>query len=325
MTEKNLLLVSGSDDFRRERVVRQITRKRVSSGWKSEVLNGDDPSLEVSLGAVGILFAEKRVIVIRHPEKAPLSLLQAQITEPNRDVLLVLDHEGEIKASSLFYKNFVSKLPKGVAKNFTEVPSYKARDDAYQFVMEEVSALGNTLEEALAYVLVDRVGTDLGVLSFELLKASLFAGEKNPITSNVLRATMAPLMDLGGQPLLDAISDCNRPKTMLELRRIELSGGSDQTIRICGAFLSPSFLRWMAAIHLHQSGVSPANAAGRASANPWYWEHKILAPALRWGYRGCRVLVEAVAEAQTAVFQGVLSPWNILEVRLLRAFGSRKP
>ena len=122
---------------------------------------------------------------------------------------------------------------------------------------------------------------------------------------------------------MDAISSGNLKVTLAELRRVQLYGGSDPTIRICGAYLAPAFLRWLAAVHLHQSGVSSKSAAERASANPWYWENKVLPPALRWGYKGCRMLVESVAEAQSSVFRGALSPWNLLETGLIRAFRAK--
>lgn len=320
MTAPSVLLVAGGDEFRRSRLIRTIATTRSKKGWKIESISGKDPALEETLASYGSFLAESCVVLLSDPEKADLSVLLSQIQHPNESVLLVMDHDGEVSASSVFHKKIVTNLPKECIRVFPAVPFYKAAENAASLVQEEAKVRGVRIDANLAEALVTKTGTDLGFLTFEVLKAAMITPRGEPITATTLKSTMAPILDLGHDSLVEAIGSHNLPWAVREMARYRAGESSDPTIKFCGQALSPTVIRWLQASVLHDSKIDPKSAAARVNANPWYWEHKVLPPAVRWGTHGCVRLLNSISEAQQAVFQGASSPWNLLEIGIIRAF-----
>lgn len=312
-----LWLVTGADDHRRRRFVQTVTSKRRSEGWTVQSLEGTDPEgVSRLLSSSGVLFGGYTLGVVSTPEKLPQALLKAHLSDPDPSVTLLLVFEGDKPPAVLS-----DVVPKSHTKSFPLPPFYKMEEYSCDYVKEELRGWGCRMEGALAVALVRKVGTDLGVLQFEIAKACLLTKAKGglDVTPEVLRDTLAPLSECDGSAVLEALASRVEKRVALELRRYKDSKGGDPTLELCGRVLSPAFLRWFQAAHLSVSGVSAAAGAGRVGANPWYWEHKILPPARAWGVVGCKELLAVTARAQSAVFGGLLRPWTLLEAGLLHA------
>jgi DNA polymerase III delta subunit len=205
-------------------------------------------------------------------------------------------------------------------KVFVLPPFYKREEYAASFVQEEAKSRGTSIEPSIALSLVRRVGTDLGMLSFEVQKVSLLVGAGVAITATHLKETIAPLAEIDGSAILDALGMKNMKRLIAEMRKYQVSRGGDPTIELCGRTLTPALTRWLQAAHLAEAGMSAAAAAGSVGANPWYWEHKILPYAMRWRIAGCARLLGIVAKAQTLVFRGGVAPFAYLEASFLALF-----
>lgn len=307
-----VLVVAGSDEFQRRRLVRQITTKRTLDGWNVHPVDaGVDDEVESALSSLA-LFTANTLLVVERPEKLDASVLKSQLDDPDPTLVMLLVSEADKLASPL------DAVPKTLVKTFSLPAFYKLEEHASAFAVQEAKSRGKELTPSLATALVRKVGTDLGVLAFEIQKAALYAGSEPKLTPEHLRATVAALLESDGSAIADALAAQNRKAFVLEMDRFRSAKGSDPTIELCGRVLSPNVLRWLQAAHLHASGLSPAAAAGSVGANPWFWEHKVLPAALRWRVSGCASLVRIIASAQDATFRGSVSPWGLLQSGLLR-------
>ena len=317
-----LLVVYGTDDFRRERFLRSVVGKNVKDGWAISHVDVGTPSAEGAVGdilsTVGVLFSQPTLCVLRKPEKASeglVKLLKVHAGESGEPmVVFLLVYETDKPSGHLW-----DLVPKSAHKGFPLPAFYKMEEAAVSFVAEE--ARGFKVDTNLATALVRKVGTDFGVLSFEVSKIVTLARSLGVtvVTPEMVKQAMAPLSESDGSGVLDALAFKSTPKVARELEAFRKSKGGDPTIELCGRVLSPSLLRWLQAAHFHASGLSPTVAAGRLSANPWYWENKVLPPARAWGVPGLAKLLSVVAQSQEAVFRGSICPWVVLESGLLRA------
>ena len=310
------LLVAGTDEHRRRVFIREFISKFSKDGYLIHPLDGTDRNgLQGVLSSVGVLFSNHTLVVITHPEKVAPEDVADHLQDPSPYLLLLLVSEDDKPSGGI-----LDGFPAANTKLFSLPPFYKMDEHAADYARELCKSQGVSLPEPLARALVKKVGNDLGVVSFEIDKALHLAralGVKalEPVH---IKATMAPLSELDGGPLVDALGTRNRRAISDELARYKKSKKGDPTIEVCGRSLTPSVLRWLQASYLHGKSVSPASAAGRVGSSPWYWEHRVLPCARNWGVDGCRELLGVIAKSQEAVFSGAINPWGILESGVLR-------
>jgi len=303
----SVLIVGGSDDFLRRRLISKITTARRSEGWNVLAVDGKEKGALDAVFATSMMFGTPTLCIVENAEKVDPGVIRSQVTDPDPNVTVVLVTESDKPSAAVF-----ESVPKESVKIFTLPPFYKREEYATNFAVAEAKARGCVLDPTLAGALVKKVGADLGVLSFEILKAATYAGP-GTITAEHLREVMAPLMEADGTAVLEALGSKNLKRLMLEMAKYRETRGGDPTIELCGRIITPAVTRWLQAAHMHQSGMSAGAGAGAVGANPWYWEHKVLPYAVRWRVGGCAALIRAMARAQTLVFQGAVSPWSYLE------------
>lgn len=316
MKQPPALLVAGSDDHRRRVFLRNLTAKFVMDGYTIRPCDGSDRAdLQAIMASIGVLFENNTLVVITHPEKVVPEDVADHLQDPITCLLLLLVSE-EDKPSGGILDGF----PAAHTKLFPLPPFYKMDEHAADYARELCKAEGVDLPEVLARALVKKVGNDLGIVSFEVDKAVRLTKRLGVkvLEPAHLKGTIASLTEQDGGTLVDALGTRNRRHISEELLRYKKSKRGDPTIEVCGRSLTPAVLRWLQASYLQGKGVSPAAAAGRVGASPWYWEHRVLPCARNWGVPGCRELLEVVGNAQESVFSGAVNPWGILESGVLR-------
>lgn len=310
------LLVAGTDGHRRRVFVRDFVTKCVKAGYTPHPLDGADrEGLQTLVSTVGVLFPNPTLAVIQRPEKVVADDVTEHLRSPNPYLVLLFVSEQDKPSGGA-----LDGFPAAHTKTFSLPPFYKLDDHAADYACEVAKSRGVDLSERLARALVKAVGNDLGVLTYEVSKAVMLVRSLGVkvVEPSHLRATLAPLMELDGSNVLDALGTRGARAISDELSRYRNSKRSDPTIELCGRTLTPAVLRWMQAVTMQSGGMSVASAAARVGANPWYWEHKILPAARAWGVAGCRALLGVIAHAQTAVFEGAIRPWIFLESGILR-------
>lgn len=311
-----MLLVGGTDVHRRRVFVRDLVTRCERQGYTTQTLVGTDRSgLQALVGSVGVLFPNPTLAIVTTPEKMSLEDMADHIREPNPSLVFLLLSEADKPAGAV-----IEKVPATHTKLFSLPPFYKLDEHASEYAVGLAKARGVVLPEKLARGLVRLVGNDLGVVSFEVDKLVRLV---KPLSVTViepshLRGSIASLSEMDGSSVVEALGTRTRKSIADELSRYKSVKKGDPTIELCGRVLTPTVLRWLQAAYLHEKGSTPSAAAGRVGSSPWYWEHKVLPSARAWGLVGCRHLLSAIAHAQSAVFAGALSPWNLLESGLLR-------
>ncbi len=299
--------------------VRDFLSKVTTHGYTVQPVDGADRgALQTIMGTVGVLFPNPTAVVISRPEKVHPDDVSDHLREPNPLITLLLVSEVDKPSGGI-----LDGVPASQIKTFPLPPFYKLDEHAAEYAIARAKEKGVDLPDALARALVRRVGNDLGVVSFEAEKAARLAlalGVKVLEPAN-LRGTLAPLTELDGSTVVDALGTKNARALSDELSRYKASKKGDPTIEFCGRTLTPAVFRWLQASSLHERGWSVTAASGRVGASPWYWENKILPVARLWGVEGCGKILEVISRAQSAVFDGAVRPWAILESGLLRLAG----
>lgn len=315
MSEPGVFLVGGSDLHRRRLFLRRLLAARQREGWTVQWLTGaDGAALAEVIGTAGVLFDNRTMAVVESPAKLPLALVRDQLLDPNPSVVVVLVVDSDKAEGPV-----AEAVPEAARKFFPLPPYYKLDDAAALYAVEVARGMGMPLEADLARALVGRVGNDGGVVYYEVHKACALARATgaNALTAAVLRGSLASLNESDGSGVVAALAERNVVRVATELNRYWTARRSDPTVELCGRVLSPAVLKWLQAAHLQRLGMSPAGAAGRMGANPWYWEHKVLPAARAWGVGGCARLLRVIAAGQLAVFSGGLSPWVRFNAQLL--------
>lgn len=312
-----MLVVSGGQTILRQRFLRHVRSTQAKEGWAVIDIDGTDiTSVRDALQGGGMFVEGMTLAVVHHPTKLDLTMLKRHAESKDYVTTLLLHIEGNPDGRTKFGK-YVKSLSK-VHRSFPLPDEWKAPEVAAEFVLAEVKEHGMTMRPALAQALIARVGSDLGMLSFEVQKMALLADAKGTkvIDRDEIKGAMAPIAEASVAPIVDALSARNRKKLSRALRRLRQTSKSDPTMRICG-LLRTMVTRWIQAAYL--DALPPRAAAAELGMNPWYFEKKILPSARRWGKVGTVRLASDLAASERAVLNGSLSPWTVLTARLLAA------
>mgnify|MGYP001248618850 CR=1 FL=1 len=320
----SVLAVTGAQEFLRRRYLKGVQRSFLEQGYKLDYADGSDKSeLLTALYGTTDLFLDddrKTVVFVSNPEKADINLIKGHSEKKDQDVVLVLDHPGEPRGNTRF-GIFVKSLGKAHA-NFPEPPFWEAERVAASFCMNEADSYGKTLTLDKASALVQRVGTDLGFLAFEIQKMCILADVdgSDEITVDHINDGMAPLLQASVNPLMEALAMRDRKGIMRSLERIRLTAKDDPTIQIT-RLLWVSVSKWLAASDLVEKNVPPDDAASRMGIKPWLYVNKVLPQVRRWPRKDVAKLVRVLAGAERAVFNGGIKPWAVLTTGLIGVCG----
>jgi len=313
-----VLVVSGGQVVLRRRFLQQVIRAQQEAGWSVVQVDGSDPaSVRDALQGGGLFDEGNTLAVVEKPHKMNLELLELHHESKGGDVTLLLNIEGEPDGRTKFGK-LVKKKMVGVHKGFPKPTEWKAPEVAVEFVLAEAKAHDKTIRPALAHALVQRVGTDIGMLAFEIQKMSLLADSFGScvIEQREVKGGMAAIAEASVGPIIEALATRNRKRLSKALARLRKTSKADPTMRIC-RFLGSSVLKWVQAAHL--DALPPKAAAQELGINAWYFENKILPPAKRWGKAGTVSLAADLAASERAVLNGAINPWMVLTTRLMAA------
>lgn len=313
-----VLAVTGSEDFLRRRDLFATIQAQQKSGWSVSYVDGSKPgALELALSNSSFFLEDPRnLLVVSNPEKLKVELLQDHLASTEYDSVILLHMEGDPKANTKVGK-FISSLGKW-HHHFPEPDKdYKKKDVASSFCVSEAKRRGKTLSSSFADQMVDRLGTDLGFLSFEMLKVCTLADAegKTDISLDMIKGAMAPL----NQTESIIISDALLTKSPLALgaafRRVRKSPKEDPTIQV-SQMLGSIALGWLEVASLRDQGKSPDEIVGLLGKNDWYVKNKLLPSLQRWSSLDLIELIQALSWAQQTQRNGSISPWSCLCSRL---------
>lgn len=327
---------AGTEDFLRGRDITRKVQQLTRQGYELLEVGPGSPLSSVLSG--GVLFSSKRVLLVRDAlelkEEEVLTLDRA-LEDPDTEIILDLPvnpprpkkgapppDEKKVEDKYLGWGWLKSPTARLVARTQkkhisfrTPPPPWKAEAAVEDFLSEEARHYGLRFPGPLARALAAKVGTDFGVLSFELRKVSAIIPRGGEVTAEALKSVIAPIGEAGVAGLLSAVERCSAPDITRELQAVGRAGRFENIMQIVGLLAKPA-LRWLSALSLEARGVPPETAAREVGAHPFPYQNEILPTARALGEARVLRLIRALADAEEAVLHGHLDPWAVLATGL---------
>ena len=325
-----LVALSGSDGFRRRRALRKTIKEQEINGWRVSWADATDPMSIWDAAAADVMFEAPVLVIVENPHKGKIDLYREFMRRPEGDSVLLLYVETKPDTRTKAGKAFTEFLKKDVkAKQVFDLPEspWKREEEAVEFVILEArDTFGKEISRSLAHGIVQRAGTDRGLLHFELLKMSTLAelDSSSTIETVHVKGGLAPLAAALTTPLVNALVLRDSIKVARVLDRIKKTNKGDPTIYI-SRLLASTVYKWLGPIRMKADGVSPHDAALRLSLNEWYYRNKLLPQCARWTQDEVVELVGKLAESERAVLKGSVNPWLCLTALLLSCCDRVKP
>ena len=321
-----LFAISGTNDFLRRRAVDQTIDKQRASGWDIQTVDGTDGSLMSAIHQSANLFGDNKpvLVVIKTPEKAPLSALQDYIKNPTPNVTLLLVLDDEPKGNTKFGK-FIDALDKN-ARQIYDLPDKKWEIPkvSIAFVVAEAKRLGKPITEDLAAALVKTSGTDFGYLAFELQKAVFYAESRksDKLTIEDIKAAIAPIGEVSFDGVREALITRN-PKAIASALNRVYKMSKDPTMGMAGYLEAIAIgskterdgktsFGWLHLTTLRQQGLTGDQIAERLGTHPWRTNNILLSEVRAWSPEAVLQLFRLAAQTRRAVVSGQLDPWVVL-------------
>ena len=337
-------VVSGSHDYLRMRLVNTMLREAKSRGYRQvEVAAGDGEGLSALLSS-GFLFADATIAVVESATQVKrakkkkasedaseptggwseesLALLLDHAKSSDTDVVIIILHEGEAAPTSLAAQ-VGAAIPKQLNHVFLAPKPWDEQKVAVKFLLAEMGRHGKSMSEDLAESVVKKVGVEMGLLSFEALKFAtlLQADGRAEATPQDVAPVMAALGTEDWEALKIALGRRDARGVSRAISDIRSGPGRDAVPKAL-SIVTHSLVQWMFAAALHESGVTPDEAAARAGVNPYRYKNFILPPATQWGSNALEVLYKSVVEVN--VRKGHIDPWLALESTLVLGCSVRR-
>ncbi|MGL4567298.1 MAG: hypothetical protein ACRCU6_02070, partial [Fusobacteriaceae bacterium] len=216
-----LIVISGKHDFLSSRYLNTLLEKSKNPGIYDSPLN------------MAGSFDGADLVVIHNPEDMKDLSVYSALNEI-KDLRVVLFFLGDVKGNTKVGK-FIASLPKEQHKTFPLPPPWKLHGEACSFLLEEVKKYGKTFShEKLSSLLIERVGTDLGVLSYELLKLVHASDPEKTITPEHFKGSLSLVFDVGLDGLVDGLRHRDTKKVAKSLYAINPSMKKESLFRILG-------------------------------------------------------------------------------------------
>jgi DNA polymerase III delta subunit len=298
----SIFFICGDQDYLRDRCLRNLILEKVSKGFRIEHSDGTNLIDNISNPFV----EEPSFVVVENSKEIDKDLVSEFNDLDDQDVCFVW--KGKPRANSSYIK--MSKSYEESTYRFDKVSPWKETEQAEQFMIHEAKIHGKILSPTLATILVRLLGTDLGVLSFEVLKMAALCdidGGKE-ILGNHAKAAMARVTEASLVPFSKALGKRSESDILIQADRIKKTHAGDPTMRMCG-FLTPQVLKWVVAASLRDRGMVSAEVAEIMGENAWFFKNHVLPSVSEWGFTRSRKLLAAISESERSVKRGVIDPW----------------
>lgn len=315
-----VVVLSGTHEYLRVRELREAMAIAEEQGREIEHVQGDDRE-EISriLSSTGVFFREDVLVVIENPEKVDPDLVIRHHESEDNAVVLVLHHNGNFKPKSPLGK-IVKVLPDRFVAKFEKPKPWEEDEHATQFCIAEARKQRLEIEDRLAAAIVQNVGTDLGMLAFEIQKITLLLAHEGEtrVTPEHVKKTLAAFGELGPRPVVAALERRDSQaagRALSNMRRTHAGNLGGATLRAC-AFVGGSARSWLHVAALHEKGSTQEEISSRVGVHPFVIRKTFLPVARRWGKARLISLVKAIAVVERSVRSGHVSPWVQLECAL---------
>lgn len=310
-----VVAVSGPVALLRRREIEKAIRGARRKKRRIEWVSGETAELDTLMASTVFFDDEKLLIIISEPDKLDPEKVLAHSQSGDTQAVWVLNYDGTLRKNSKLFK--LLQKHSILHMTYSEPEPWKAEGWAVKFLVKEAKAHKKVLPEPLAKAMIRICGTDLGLLSFEMLKlnAYLNALGETEIKPEHVRGTLAVLTEASLFPLVDAVSQANEAAVLKQLANIERTHNGDPTMRVC-AMLASSITSWLHAAGELKSGMGAEEAARSVGTSVARMRRSMMPAVSQWGESGLIDLMKVVTGVERAVKTGRANPWMLLQARL---------
>jgi DNA polymerase III delta subunit len=259
------------------------------------------------------------MIVVSEVESVDKDLVLGYQKRGGRDCLLLVE-EGAPKKN---LKSLIKKLPKDVVADFRLPKPWELEDYAVSFVSQEAKAIGLKLSSVMGRALVLGVGTDLGVLSWELDKVHKLLEYEQRLDQEVqasdLKSTLTSYSEFGPFPVVDAFSRRQLKPTGKALanfyRTYSGKNKSDSVILMC-SILGRTLGQWLHAKTLRSGGLSLEQTAKEMGMHSYVLKKNIIPVLSGWTEDELVSLIKKLSKVERGAKTGAMNSWSALESAL---------
>jgi DNA polymerase III delta subunit len=319
-----VVVLSGTHDYLRTRELKEAVAVADDVGRTIEHVQGDDRE-EISriLSSTGVFFQEDALVVVENPEKVDADLVLRHFESEDNSVVLVLHQEGHFKAKGPLGK-ITKVLPDRFVAKFDKPKPWEEDEHATQFCVSEARRRKLKIEDRLAAAIVQNVGSDLGMLAFEVQKLALLLSHEGEtaVAPAHIKQTIAAFGELGPRPVVDALERRDLSgvaRALANMRRTHAGNLGGATLRAC-AFVGSSARNWLHVAALMARKTPQDQIPDRVKLHPFVVRKTLVPVARRWGEGRLTSLVKSIALVERSVRSGHVSPWVQLECALFRSF-----
>ena len=315
-----LMMLSGTDYYLRRRAIRHHVMQAHRNGY--EVIHAGSEREVIDAVSVGATFGLPTLIVVG-PQDLSVKTAKSLVTEAPPKISILIEVVGTLNEK----KMPSTALVHGAHQAAFDLPAKKKDLEAraIKFAGHETSQLlgQKGLDKKLAQAVVRAVGTDLGMIAYEIAKVTALVrsreGEQK-VTVADLRATLRSSAAADMQPLRDALFNADEIGTAKALAKIRKKSVSDPTMLLLRARGGPADLayQWLRCALLLAKGTDAQSIASSIGAPEWAVSRTIIPAAKRWGKENLMRLVRDLSQADRGVLQGIPAPWVACEAALLR-------
>lgn len=315
---KNVIAVSGSEKFLRNRAIREVITTQTKKQWNVLEVDAAEPGGVATAFNHASLCGGRTLAIVRNPEKDIPTIEQHRQTQDDL-VVLLLDCDGDVKDSSKLGKLLATP---GIEHHKFSMPTKIWEQEAFaeSFCVSEAKSYNFKMDKVLARALVEYIGTDIGVLSFEMLKIATLAEAESSqeITKEIVRSCLGTVSEGGLQQILEALAirDARRlSKALYRFSQMQ-KDPNNGVMLVCRAVESKAY-SWFPIIKAREQGQTPQQAAENAGINAWFYMNKLYPQTVKWTTSDALKLIQEMARSERTLLQGGSAPWAALVSRLM--------
>ncbi|MBF4547070.1 DNA polymerase III subunit delta [Corynebacterium afermentans subsp. lipophilum] len=216
-------LVLGEDDFLAERATKAIVAQTGEGVEVTTLRAGDVSEGEIAMATSPSLFAEDRVVVVKHAElagKEPTEILLQACVNPAPGITLIVEHTG-------------GGRQKAMVKKFAKVAEVHKADalkdnERRSWLMEEFRSHGVRPTPDVAAAVLESVGSDLRELASAV--SQLVSDTEGELTVESVRAYYVGVAEVAGFDIADQAVAGRADRALASTRRALQLGTSPVSI-----------------------------------------------------------------------------------------------
>lgn len=304
-----LTILSGENEFLRMRFFNRAvsTVQKMRSVTR---ISGDDTEMVAeALSVTPSFVVDPSFVVIEDAKKlASTDLLISHHKQGENDTAVLVAFKGSVPTTEPF-KKLLAAISDEVHFSFGKSKPWEAEKDAKEFCQTEAKHHGCRISRDVLTPLVKVVGTDYGILSYEVLKLAMYVKSqgRKEITRKDAGKTVTAIFEHRIESLINALKERNGKSALRFLEYIR-DTVRDPTILVCGG-VGKALMSWIRAKHLMEQGYSIEEAAQRFGMHPYPFEKNFIPITKVWSLDRLLDFLREIAAVQRGAKTGALNPW----------------